>query len=105
MKLPNPPRRSGPLLCSPALSTRRRRFAAHRRKACGPVRPGRFFKLRRTLDWHRRAMRPVHLGEADWLLYRRRFNPYRIFTYKHAAYERGFAACKNSFPNPDWPPL
>ncbi len=50
-------------------------------------------------------MKPVHLGEADWLLYRHRFNPYRPGSWKAQAYERGFAASKEAMPKPDWNPL
>jgi len=50
-------------------------------------------------------MLPIHLGEADWLLYRRRFDPYRPGSYKSAAYLRGFAACKAAMPKPGWCPL
>ena len=89
----------------PARAQRRRRRFTVGRPRVGPVRPGRFFKLRRKIDWIRRDMKPVHLGESDWLLYRRRFNPYRRGTYKCAAYERGFIACKKMFPSPDWSPL
>ncbi|KKM91769.1 hypothetical protein LCGC14_1225130 [marine sediment metagenome] len=90
---------------SPARRRRRRRRDPESLLRVGPLRPGRFFKLRRKLNWIRRDMRPVHLGEADWLLYRRRFNPYRPRSYKAAAYERGFLASKKIFPKPDWSPL
>lgn len=89
-----------------SIPTRRRR---HTRKPeslpCGPVRPGRFFRPRRDLVWLRLDMRPAHLGDADWLLYRRRFNPYHKSSFKHAAYERGFVASKILSPCPNWPPL
>ena len=45
------------------------------------------------------------LGEADWLLYRRRCNPYRLFSYAHTAYNRGFAVSKHVLPKPSWPAL
>ncbi len=50
-------------------------------------------------------MPPLHLGECDWLLYRRDFNPYRPKTYRFAAYARGFAACKADNPKPRWSPI
>lgn len=50
-------------------------------------------------------MQPVHLGEADWLLYRRKFNPYRPGSFKALAYHRGYAACKRAIPKPDWSAL
>ncbi len=50
-------------------------------------------------------MKPFHLGECDWLLYRSRFNPYRPKSFKGQAYERGFLACKAGYPKPSWKPI
>ena len=89
-----------------ALPTRRRR---HRpsllSQRCGPVRPGRFFRQRKSIVWIRLEMKPADLGDADWLLYRRRFNPYHPSTFKYAAYERGFVASKILTPKPNWNPI
>lgn len=89
---------------SPRVRPRSKRHTT-RRPTCGPRCPGRFFKLRRKLHFIRLEMKPVHLGEADWILYRREFNPYRSASYKAAAYERGFAACKKSLPRPSTDPI
>ena len=104
---PNPsllPAQGVPLRPSQTKRPRRRRHGRRSRLA-GPKRPGRFFRKLHRLDFLRRAMLPVHLGEADWLLYRRRFDPYRPGSYKSAAYLRGFAACKAAMPKPGWCPL
>ena len=50
-------------------------------------------------------MSPFYLGEADWLLYRRRLNPYIRHTYRYASYERGFVVSKKALPKPSWPSL
>ena len=84
---------------------RRRRRLSHTRRPFPKLRPGRFFRKLKRLVWIRESMQPVHLGESDWLLYRRRFNPYRNGSYKAQAYERGFLASKKMFPRPGWSPL
>lgn len=86
-------------------SPRRRVRKAARRQRVGPIRPGRFFRIHHHLAWLRHDMNPRHLGEADWLLYRHRFNPYRPGSWKAQAYERGFTASKKAMPRPNWHPL
>ncbi len=90
---------------SPGTRRKRRRTRPCHPHRIGPARPGRFFHPNRHHAWLRLDMKPVHLGEADWLLYRRRFNPYPRSSYKHAAYQRGFITSKRMFPKPDWSPL
>lgn len=50
-------------------------------------------------------MKPFHLGECDWLLYRRRFNHFHPKTRNFAAYERGYASCRSDIPKPAWKAL
>ena len=82
-----------------------RRRKTHRRLRVGPIRPGRFFRPRRKLLDIRLDMKPFHLGECDWLLYRRQFNPYRTHTWNSHRYARGFAASKADSPKPNWDPI
>lgn len=90
----------------PAARSRRSRPAYPRSaQKAKRLRPGRFFHTDQKLAWYRRDMNPAHLGDADWLLYRRRFNPHRPGSYKSKAYIRGFEACKREIPRPNWPPL
>ncbi len=89
----------------PTRYRRRRHRRSTARRHVGPVRPGRFFKVLRHLHWLRLDIKPLYLGEADWILYRRRFNPYRAGSYKAIAYERGFVASKAALPKPSWPAL
>ncbi len=91
-------------LPKPAAHRRRRRRHTKRRGAVGPQRPGRFFRPRLKLRAARLALKPFHLGEVDWLLYRREFNPYRRRTWNAKNYARGFAACKLDMPKPAWDP-
>ncbi len=105
MTKPSPPIARDTL--DPVLLPARRRH--HKKpplkRKCGPLRPGRFFRQRKAIVWLRLEMKPADLGDADWLLYRRRFNPYRRSSYKFAAYERGFVSSKQLTPKPNWPPL
>lgn len=50
-------------------------------------------------------MRPFDLGECDWLLYRRRSNPYKPQSARWRAYEHGYLGCKADWPNPAWEPI
>jgi len=90
---------------TPAASSRSRRRRSRRSSPGKRSLPGRFFRPSGKYKRLRLQMLPVHLGECDWLLYRRSFNPYRIKTRKGQAYSRGFAACKAAFPKPTWSPL
>ena len=98
-------RDQGERLPKPAEHSRRRRRRIPRRGTVGPVRPGRFFRCRHQIDGIRRDMKPYDLGDCDWLLYRRPFNPYHRKTFKSKAYERGFADSKRSMPKPTWRPI
>ena len=89
----------------PAAHRRRRQRRSIRRAAVGPLRPGRIFRRRHRLYDIRRAMKPYHLGECDWLLYRRTFNPYDPTSFKSKAYARGFADSKRAKPKPTWRPI
>lgn len=84
---------------------RPRRLRRVRFPKCALHRPGRFFRPRRALIWTRLEMKPRHLGESDWLLYRRRHNPYKSRTWKARRYEQGFADAKSDLPNPPWSPI
>lgn len=92
------------------------RYGPHRKKRhspkhgprfprCALYRPGRFFRRNCRLDIIRLDMDPRHLGEADWLLYRRPFNPYKKRLRAHQAYNAGFNQAKRNNPQPDWPPV
>ena len=50
-------------------------------------------------------MRPLHLGECDWLLYQRRSNPYKPGSARARAYERGYLQCKADWPKPPTEPI
>lgn len=90
-------------------STRRKRRRSPRHgprfPGCALYRPGRFFRRNRLLDMIRLDMNPRHLGEADWMLYRRPFNPYRKRLRAHQAYNAGFRMAKRENPKPNRPPI
>ena len=88
--------------CSP-VRRRKRRTRCPRR--IGPQRPGRFFRPRPRLISQRASLSPFHLGETDWLLYRRRQDPFRPDSFKSHAYIRGFNTCRQDNPRPPWSPL
>lgn len=86
---------------------KRRRSPKHgpRFPRCALYRPGRFFRTNRHLEMYRLDMNPRHLGEADWMLYRRPFNPYRKRLRAHWAYNAGYRIAKREIPKPDWPAI
>ena len=84
---------------------RRRGHPAPRFPGACLARPGRFFKRDKRLHAIRLAFGAFHLGEADWLLYRRRACPFGARTWNHRNYLRGFAASKAAVPRPAWPAI
>lgn len=86
---------------------KRRRSPKHgpRFPRCALYRPGRFFRTNRRLEMYRLDMNPRHLGEADWMLYRRPFNPYRKRLRAHSAYNAGYRIAKREIPKPNWPAI
>lgn len=92
---------------SPRGPTRRRRRRGTRALYPGAivVRPGRFFRRNKYLHHVRLVQGAYALGDADWLLYRRRSCPYRIDTWNRFNYMRGFAASKALTPRPAWPAI
>ena len=89
----------------PMRRQQRRNYGQKPKKKRQLKRPGRFFVQRSRLKEYRARFSPEDLGFADWLIYRRATNPYRVNSWAYKRYQKAYRRSKAERPKPDFKPL